>query len=95
NDPFYHLSWLARSDSPANYGRFKNARVDELIKQYTLSTDQDARLAAVKEIQQIMAEDVSHVYLVQPNWNVPMRKNIQGYAYLNDELPRFFYMDKQ
>lgn len=95
NDPFYHLSWLARSDSPTNYGRFKNDRVDELIKQYTLSTDQPARLAAVKEIQQIMAEDVSHVYLVQPNWNVPMRKNVQGYAYLNDELPRFFYMDKQ
>lgn len=95
NDPFYHLSWLARSDSPVNYGRFKNARVDELIQQYTLSTDQDARLEAAKEIQKIMAEDVSHVYLVQPNWNVPLRKNIQGYAYLNDELPRFFYMDKQ
>ncbi|HEX6288894.1 MAG TPA: ABC transporter substrate-binding protein [Herpetosiphonaceae bacterium] len=95
NDPFYHLSWLARSDSPTNYSRYKNDRVDALIKEHTLGTDQQARLEAASEIQKILAEEVSHVYLVQPNWNVPMRKNVQGYAYLNDELPRFFYMDKQ
>lgn len=95
NDPFYHLSWLARSDSPTNYNKFKNARVDELIKQFTLNTDQKGRMDAVKEIQKILAEEVAHVYLVQPTWNVPMRKNVTGYVYMNDELPRFFYMDKQ
>ncbi len=31
NDPFYHLSWLAQSESPSNYPKFKNDRVDELI----------------------------------------------------------------
>ncbi len=95
NDPFYHLSWIVGSGSPTNYTKFKNARVDELIAKYTLSTDTANRLAAAKEIQGILAEEVAQVYLVQPTWNVPMRKNVTGYAYLNDELPRFFYMDKQ
>jgi peptide/nickel transport system substrate-binding protein len=95
NDPFYHLSWIVRSDSPTNYNNYQNEQVDQLIEEFTLSTDEEGRLEAAKEIQQILAEDVAHVYLVQPTWNVPLRKNITGYAYLNDELPRFFYMDKE
>lgn len=95
NDPFYHLSWIVRSDSPTNYVRYKNARVDELIAKYTLTTDLQGREQASKEIQAILADEVPHVYLVQPTWNVPMRKNVKGYAYLNDELLRFWYMDKE
>ncbi|MCL5677268.1 MAG: ABC transporter substrate-binding protein [Firmicutes bacterium] len=95
NDPFYHLSWIVGSGSPTNYNHYKNARVDQMIKQWTLNTDEAGRLGAAKEIQKILADDVAHVYLVQPTWNVPMRKNIEGYAYLNDELLRFWYLDKK
>jgi peptide/nickel transport system substrate-binding protein len=94
NDPWYHLSWNVKSDSPSNYTNYKNQRVDELIESWTLSTDKQPRLEASKEVQRLVNEDAPHAYLAGPNWNVVMRKNVKGYVYYNDELNRYAYMSK-
>ena len=94
NDPFYHFYWLAQSDSPSNYPKFKSDRTDALILQYTLAPSSAERDAASKEIQGILAEECNYIYLCQPNWIVYFRKDIQGYVYYNDELPRYYSLTR-
>lgn len=90
NDPFYHLSWLAASTSPTNYPKFSNARVDELVAQFTLSDDAAGREAASKEIQAILIDECPYIYLCQPNWIFYSVQDLDGYVYYNDELPRYY-----
>ena len=91
NDPFYHLSWLAKSGSSNNYPKFANARVDELIDTFTLSDDAAGREAASKEIQAIVIDECPYVFLCQPNWIFYSRQDLDGYVYYNDELPRYYH----
>ncbi len=94
NDPYYHMSWLAASGSPTNYPQFTNARVDEIVAQYTLAPDSPEREAASKEAQAIIIEESPYVFLCQPNWIVYTRGDIDGYVYYNDELPRYYHFSR-
>jgi peptide/nickel transport system substrate-binding protein len=91
NDPFYHLSWTAQSASPNNYPRMNNARIDELIAEFTLSDDAAGREAASKEIQALALDECNYVFLCQPNWVFYSRQDLGGYVYYNDELPRYYH----
>lgn len=96
NDPFYHLSWIYRSTSPTVYTNLNNEEVDELIATYTLwDGDEEERNAASVRIQEIVVEEVPIVYIGAPNFNVAMRSNVTGYVYYNDELNRYYHMDKE
>lgn len=95
NDPFYHLSWLYRSDSPSGYTRYNNPEVDQLIAEYTLwNGDEAEREEASRRIQELIVEDLPVIYLAAPNFNIATRANVTGYVYYNDELMRFYSMDK-
>ena len=96
NDPFYHLSWLYRSTSPTIYTNYSNPEVDELIAKYTLwAGDPAERDAASVRIQELVVDDVPVIYLAAPNFNLAMRSNVTGYVYYNDELNRYYYLDKE
>ena len=95
NDPWYHMSWIVKSDSPTNYVSYSNPQVDSLINKFTLSMDKEARLTASKQAQQLVVEDAPLAFLCGPNWNVVVRKNVKGYVYYNDELNRYAYMYKE
>jgi peptide/nickel transport system substrate-binding protein len=92
NDPYYHMSWLALSTSPANYPKFSNARVDEIINEYTLSDDAEARAEASREAQAIIIDESPYVFVCQPNWVIYHTSDIGGYVYYNDELPRYYQL---
>lgn len=95
NDPFYHLSWIYSSTSPLVYTNYKNEEVDSLIAKYTLwAGSQEERDNASRRIQELIVDDVPIIYLLAPNFNVAMRSNVSGYVYYNDELNRYYYMDK-
>ena len=95
NDPYYHISWIYSSTSPLVYTNYKNEEVDSLISKYTLwGGSQDERDQAMREIQKLIVEDAPIIYLLAPNFNVAMRSNVTGYVYYNDELNRYYYMDK-
>ncbi len=94
NDPFYHLTWLTQSASPSNYPRINNPRIDELIQQFTMSDDLEARDAASKEVQAILNDESPYVYVAQPNWIIYFGNDIDGYVYYNDELPRYALMNR-
>lgn len=96
NDPYYHLSWIYSADSPLVYTNYNNEEVTELIRQYTLwDGDEEERNEASRRIQELIVDDVPIVYLLAPNFNVAMRSNVTGYVYYNDELNRYYYMDKE
>jgi peptide/nickel transport system substrate-binding protein len=94
NDPWYHMSWNASSDSPTNYVSYANPAVDALVKKWTLSLDKDGRIQGSKDAQKLITADAPHAFLVGPNWNVVLRSNVKGYVYYNDELNRYAYMYK-
>lgn len=95
NDPFYHLSWIYTSSSPTVYTNYKNDEVDRLVAKYTLwSGDQKERDEASRKVQQLIVDDVPIIYLAALNFNIAMRSNVTGYSYYNDELNRYYYMDK-
>jgi len=94
NDPWYHMSWNVASTSPTDYTNYKNPAVDALVKKWTLSLDQEGRLAGAQQAQKLVLEDAPHAYLYGANWNVVTRKNVHGYRYYNDELNRYAYMYK-
>ncbi|HEY7035566.1 MAG TPA: ABC transporter substrate-binding protein [Thermomicrobiales bacterium] len=89
-DPYYHLSWLGQSQSVANYPNLNNARVDEIIAQYTLAPEGPERDAASVEAQGLVTDECNYVFVCQPNWTVFTRADIDGYVYYNDELPRYY-----
>jgi peptide/nickel transport system substrate-binding protein len=95
NDPWYHMSWNVASTSPTDYTNYKNAKVDALVKKWTLSLDKAARIKGAREAQKLVVEDAPHAYLYGANWNVVVRKNVRGYRYYNDELNRYAYMWKE
>lgn len=90
-DPYYHLSWLGQSNSVANYPYLSNARVDEIIAQYTLAPEGPEREAASKEAQALITEECNYIFLCQPHWTLITRADIDGYVYYNDELPRYYH----
>jgi peptide/nickel transport system substrate-binding protein len=94
NDPYYHMFWLAGSESPSNYPKFSNARVDEILAEFTLSDDAAGREAASKEAQAIIIEESPYVFVAQPNWIIYFGNDIDGYVYYNDELPRYGLMTR-
>ena len=55
--PQLYLDLAYHSEGPWNESHYSNARVDELIEIARSSLDQDERVAAYKEIQQIFLED--------------------------------------
>lgn len=96
NDPFYHMNWLFKSDSPTVYTAYNNPEVDELLDTYTLwAGDPQEREEASLRLQEIIVDEVPMVYLAAPNFNIATRSNVTGYVYYNDELTRFYYMDKE
>lgn len=90
-DPYYHMFWLAKSDSPSNYPKLKNAQVDQLINDNILNPDAAAREAASKQAQALITDECNYIFLCQPHWTVFTRKDIAGYVYYNDELPRYYH----
>jgi peptide/nickel transport system substrate-binding protein len=90
-DPYYHLTWLAQSESSNNYPSLTNPRVDEIIAQYTIHEEGPERDAASVEAQALITEECNYIYLCQPHWTLVTRSTIDGYVYYNDELPRYYH----
>jgi peptide/nickel transport system substrate-binding protein len=95
NDPFYHLYWLFWSPC-CNYTNYSNPEVHQLIEEYTLSTDQEARDQAALDAQQAIVDDAPWVFLYQPDFLLAMRSNVKGYVfYSTDRFTRYKFLYKE
>ncbi len=95
NDPEYHFSLSLAADGFLNFGDYNNPRISEIIQESSQIVDADERFAAYDEAQQIAMQDLPFIPLVQPNYVVAMRENVQGYTYAPDQVYRFWTMYKE
>lgn len=95
NDPFYHLYFLLHS-SCCNYTNYVNADLDEKIESFMLSTDTEARNAALVEAQRQIVDDAPWAFLYQPEHIFVTRSNVRGYVFHSvDTLTRYEYLYKE
>ncbi len=97
NDPLYGYYFGVRTGGGPNYANYSNQEVDELIAEYFPSTDIEARTAASRRIQEIVAEELPVIPLASVNVNVAMRENVHGYYFAFDgtHVTRFYTMYKE
>lgn len=89
NDPIYHMSWLYRHDC-CDYANYENEEVWDLIDQYFLSADVDARTQATRQCQELILEDAPYLFIAQLEKIVATRSNVKGVVlWPNDPWQRF------
>ncbi|MNH71300.1 Oligopeptide-binding protein AppA precursor [compost metagenome] len=67
------------SDSKNNFFNFSDPAYDKVLKEGLKEIDPEKRVALYKEAQKILTNDAAAVYIMDPNLNVALKKNIEGY----------------
>jgi peptide/nickel transport system substrate-binding protein len=98
NDPFYHLTWLVKTEPEkgqgATFNNYSNPRVDTLIEEGLYETDLALRDKKAKEIQKLVVDDASWLFLFQPDYLVSYRSDLKGFTRYEDEQFRYHLMYK-
>lgn len=68
-----------QSTSSRNFGNFSSQDYDELLARGLEETDLDERVAIYHQLQTILAEEASNVYIMDPNQLAVMNKSIEGW----------------
>ncbi len=85
--PLVHSSQQAPKGD--NRGFFASRALDDAIDKAGVATSDQARLAALREVQQIVIKEASHVFLISPNMIVAASKKVHGAVNLPLELTYF------
>lgn len=80
--------------SYTNYNDYKNDLVEELSPLAIQEPDPIKRAALNEKIQDTILEDVTWIYIAQPNFQLAMRQNIVGYVAQNTAFHHFWLLDK-
>lgn len=94
NDPFYYSFYCLASDGVANFSRYSNPQVDELIVEGFFEPDQEKRIEMIGEIQRLVLEDAAYVNLYSQDLVFAISKDVSGFAAHVDGHPRFWMMEK-
>ena len=88
-DPGYSMNLYFHSKSFINYSNYVNLRVDELIDNAAKTSDMDARLAMMDEVQQIVMREAPWVFVAFTNYSMARRSDIKGWTYYTSNNIRF------
>jgi peptide/nickel transport system substrate-binding protein len=91
NDVQYLLATSLIKGAFLNYSGYDNPAVEAIFHQLTATTNHSARMALAANLQKILADDVPWLMLGQPNLQVPMRANLEGWLEGPDELFRLAF----
>ncbi len=95
NDVQYLLEIEWTTGAFLNYSNYSNPRVDEIAAALRETVEPAPRMALIKEVQEeIFAEEVPAIPLLQPNFNLAMRKDINGWVQPVDQLFRLAYLKR-
>lgn len=86
--------WL-NSQSMVDFSRYRNAEVDKLIDKNLTATDEAARIADMKKVQQMVVEDAPWVFLFNPGYQLAMRANIKGTSWYTPNGNAWFDYNKE
>ncbi|MFB9328086.1 ABC transporter substrate-binding protein [Paenibacillus aurantiacus] len=67
------------SDADNNFFNYKNAEFDATLKSAVTEVDDAKRVELYKKAQTILAQDAAAIYIMDPNLNVALAKNLAGY----------------
>ena len=81
--------------TPSNATGYHNPRVNKLIEDAFVEQDKAKRIRLMKEAQEIILDDVPHIFICQPDFQLAMRKDVVGYVAQNTELHHLWLLDKK
>ena len=88
-DPFgfYHAQHL--SDGSFNFHGYSNPEVDSLLQQAAVETDQDRRKQLYAEAEKLIVDEVSYLYLYNPDVVQAWVPEVEGYEVRADRAVNF------
>ncbi|MEG0778064.1 MAG: ABC transporter substrate-binding protein [Oscillospiraceae bacterium] len=77
-DPYSYLNSIAGVNGNANYGKYDNAKVQELLAQLAVEFDTDKRAEIATEIQQLITGDSSYNFMFHLNMFMVTKVGVRG-----------------
>jgi peptide/nickel transport system substrate-binding protein len=79
-DPDMSTHYLSPELKPTtNFPGYSNAEVDRLLLTAAATVDREKRKAAYLKVQEILADDVVHLFIYWLHANTVLNKRVQGY----------------
>jgi peptide/nickel transport system substrate-binding protein len=88
-DPAAYYQEQHQTDGPNNYQGYSNPQVDQLLQQASTETDDAARKTIYDQAAQIIVDDVSYLYLYNPDVVQAWAPGLSGYQIRADEAINF------
>jgi peptide/nickel transport system substrate-binding protein len=88
-DPAAYYQEQHQTDGPNNYQGYSNPQVDQLLQQGASETDEDARKAIYDQAAQLIVDDVSYLYLYNPDVVQAWAPGLSGYQIRADKAINF------
>ena len=88
-DPGYSMTLYFQSESFVNYSNYRNAKVDELLATAAATADEEVRLQATGEAQQIVMDEAPWTFIAYPNYTMARKADLQGWTYYTSNNMRF------
>ncbi|HEU4324325.1 MAG TPA: hypothetical protein VFS21_14325, partial [Roseiflexaceae bacterium] len=88
-DPAAYYQEQHITDGANNYQGYSNPEVDELLQQGAAETDEDARKAIYDQAAEIIVDDVSYLYLYNPDVVQAWAPGLEGYQIRADKAINF------
>lgn len=95
SDPLYIQLFTFFSDTTTNLSNYKNEQVDGLIRKALVTANNKERLQLAQQAENIAIDDVPFIFIAQPNFNIAMRENIEGYVHQNTELHHMWLLRRK
>ena len=87
-DPDGNVHRFFYTDASNNYTSYSNPKVDELIENARVESDQAGREAMYKEMAEILWDDAPYVFLYHELDYKAMKKNVKGFKHIADTMIR-------
>jgi peptide/nickel transport system substrate-binding protein len=94
SDPDYVMSLEYQCGVFSNYVGYCNKSLDNTITKGWAEKNASARHAMFLSAQKQVLSDAPYVWIAQPNYNIAMRSNVQGFVHRQNEIPWFYTMYK-
>jgi peptide/nickel transport system substrate-binding protein len=95
DDGFWAAKWLLDSEEFLNIGNYSNAEIDQLLDQAYALSDGPEREQVALRTQEILADELPILPLMQPDWLICARSDVYGVTYVGDEELRWAYLGKE
>ena len=78
-DPAYFLKMGYLPNGSQNYIGFDNARMNEIVEEMGKIPLGSERDKLAKEAQQIVYDELPHIFVIDPQWHIGVSDRLQGY----------------